>query len=107
MRKIEDSVIVVDADGELVIATGYGSPEETLIQSNDASLVAAAKAAADSKTLVEFMPHAPKLTSGWDSPLEVLAALLSVKPGRVYVKKVPETVLKQLHAMFDPSGNIY
>lgn len=107
MRKIEDPLIVVDVDGELVFATGYGSPDETLIQSDNPSLVAAVKAAADAKTVVEFIPHAPKLVSGWESPMGVLAAMLSIKPGRAYVKEAPKEVLEELHSMFNPSGNIY
>lgn len=107
MRKIEDPVIVVDVDGELVFATGYGSSDETLIQSDNSSLVTLAKAAADAKTVVEFIPHAPKLVSGWESPMHVLAALLSVRPGRAYVKEAPQEVLEKLHSMFNPSGNIY
>ena len=96
MRKIEDTVLVVDIDGVLVAIAGYGSEEEVVIQSDDKSLVKEVKTAANEKRQVQLTPYSVPVTAGWESSLSLLAALLAVKPGRAYIKEAPPEILQQI-----------
>lgn len=109
MKKINDLTIVVDVDGVLLISTGVGSSSNVIFTSDDRQLVLDAKKAATLKTKVQFLPHTPVLVSGWDTSLGVLAAMLSVSPGRCYIHDAPNEVLEALKAVIgEPKeGAIY
>jgi len=96
MRKIEDTVLVVDIDGVLVAIAGYGSESEVVIQSDDKALVKEVKTAANEKRQVQLTPYSATVTAGWESSLNLLAALLAVKPGRAYIKEAPPEILQQI-----------
>ena len=109
MKRIDDLVFVVDADGTLITATGVGSPDTVAFSSSDPTLVASAKRAATTGEEVEFIIHAKPLVAGWDSPMGILAALLASAPGRSYIKEAPEEVLEAIHELSGPKepGVIY
>lgn len=109
MRKIDDPVFVVDADGELISATGVGSKQNVAIRSDNPELVKAAKQAADLNVKVDFIWGARPLIAGWDSEEGILAALLAAKSGRSFVVEAPESVLKVINELSGPQqeGIIY
>ena len=102
MRKINDPVFVVDADGVLITAAGVGDSATVSIRSDNPEYVKEAKAAADNKKEVPFIWGVRPLKAGWDTEEGVLAALLSVRQGRSYVLEAPEEVLAILDELQGP-----
>jgi hypothetical protein len=101
MKKIDDAVFIVDADGVLLTAVGYGSPEEVTFRSDDPQLITRAKEAADSQAPINIVYLAPDFIAGWDTPIGLLAALVAAAPGRTYIKTAPEEAMQ---AIWDAAG---
>jgi hypothetical protein len=109
MRKINDPVFVVDADGVLITAAGIGDSTKVSIRSDNPEYVKEAKEAADIKKEVPFIWGVRPLKAGWDTEEGILAALLSVQQGRSYVLEAPEEILAILEELQGPHdiGIIY
>lgn len=101
MKKIDDAIFIVDADGVLLTAVGYGSPETVNFRSDSPELIARAKEAANTNMPVSIVHLAPDFISGWDTPMGILAALVAAAPGRTYIKTAPEEALQ---AIWDAAG---
>ena len=99
MKIEEDPVFVVDADGMLIIAVGYGSKKEVVIRADDKTMIAQAEQAATRKEKVNFIYGASPLVAGWDTKLGILAALLAVRPGRSIIKEAPPELIDILQKL--------
>lgn len=109
MRKIEDPVSVVDADGVLISAAGAGGREHVVIQSDNPELVERVQAAAEARKKIAIIHGAKEFTAGWDTPTEVLTALMCAVPGRSIILEAPEEALEALRKAAGPQdqGIIY
>lgn len=109
MRKIEDPVSVVDADGVIISAAGAGGKDHVIIQSENAELVERVKAAAEAQKTVEIVHGAKDFTAGWGSSIEVLTALMAAVPGRTIILEAPQDALELIRKAAGPQdqGIIY
>lgn len=109
MRKIEDPVSVVDADGVLISAAGAGGEAHVIVQSENAELVERVRAAAEARKEVEIVHGAKSFVAGWDTSIEVLAALMAAVPGRTIILEAPQDALELIRKAAGPQdqGIIY
>ena len=109
MRKIEDPVSVVDADGVLISAAGAGGKNHVIIQSENQELVERVRRAAETRMSVEIIHGAKAFTAGWETPTEVLAALMAAVPGRSIILEAPQEALEALRKAAGPqdAGIVY
>ena len=109
MRKIDDPVSVVDADGVLISAAGAGGKDHVIVQSENQELVERVNLAAEIGQEVEIIHGAKAFTAGWETPTQVLAALMCAVPGRSIILEAPEEALKALRKAAGPQdeGIIY
>lgn len=89
VRELKDDVSVVDADGVIIVAVGSGSYDEVVIRCDEPGLIRKMRAAADLGEMVEIIPLASRFRAGWDTPLGILAAMMSVAPGRTLILETP------------------
>lgn len=109
MRKIEDPVSVVDADGVLISAAGAGGKDHVIIQSENVELAERVRNAAEARVSVEIIHGAQDFTAGWETSTEVLAALMAAVPGRTIILEAPQDALEALRKAAGPQdqGIIY
>lgn len=94
MRKVEEQVIVVDADGVLVAAVGEG--ESVSFHCKDTYKLAAVKNAVKQKSMVALRFRGPLVEANTDSMLGIYAALQCAAPGRTILKEAPEELVNIL-----------
>lgn len=89
---VQDSRIVVDLDGEPLIFVG--SPERYTLRSARQSDVEAAKQAIAEPTETPVLPGRPEemVSTGGDSLLGILAAMVSVDFGRATILEMPDSL---------------
>jgi len=97
MKQIDDPVFVVDSAGELISSAGVGSKTSVLFRSQSHDLVRRTQRAAELNLEVDFHPSIKPLKAGYATEMEVLAALLSVHPGRTTILEAPQKVLDELN----------
>jgi len=110
VRELKDDISVVDADGILIVAVGFGSYDEVSLRCNVPGLLRKVKAAADMGEMVEIIPLASRFQAGWDTPLQVLTAMMSAVPGRSVIVQTPKTVLAEMDSVANPvkgSSHVY
>lgn len=109
MRKIEDPVSVVDADGVIISAAGAGGRDSVVVQSENQELVERVRLAAEARVSVEIIHGAQDFTAGWETSTEVLAALMAAVPGRTIILEAPQDALEALRIAAGPQdqGIIY
>lgn len=97
MKRIDDVVIVVDADGDLITAVGMGD-ETTFHSLNTVKLQKVKEAVAEQK-LVMFRYDLPPLTAGTSNYVEIFAALVAGAPRRTFLKEAPNELMLFLKEM--------
>lgn len=102
VRELKDDVSVVNADGILIVAVGFGSYDEVTLRCNEPGLLRKVRAAADMGEMVEIIPLASRFQAGWNTPLEVLTAMMSAVPGRSVIVQTPKTVLEAMDSAANP-----
>lgn len=70
----------VDIDGVIVTATGHGRKENVTVESLDPEMVKRFHENADLRSDVSIVHMAPPFTAGYNTPLEVAAALVQLSP---------------------------
>lgn len=103
------SKTVVDIDGVLVSATGHGSKENVIVESESAEMVKAFHMNAEARLSVSIIHMAPSFTAGYNSPLEVAAALVQLSPGRAVIIETEPEVIEALDEAAGPQepGIVY
>lgn len=97
MKKIYDPTIVVDIDGVLVVSAGLGDVDNVTFSSENKKYIEEIKLAAKNGKKVEIVWGGKLIESGYDTELNILAALFSVAPGRTYVKECSDELKGQLN----------
>ncbi len=97
MKRIDDVVIVVDADGDLITAVGVG--DETTFHSLNAIKLQKVKKAAAEQQSVTFRYDLPPLTAGTSNYMEIFAALVAGAPRRTFLKEAPDELVLFLTEM--------
>lgn len=104
-----EPVFVVDADGVLITAVGVGNKDSVTFSSSNVQFAKDAAFAADVELNVEIIHGAQGYQAGWDTEEGILAALMSVAPGRTYIKVIPDSLLLKIHKLAGPQdeGIVY
>ena len=101
----DNPVFIVKSEQDVLTVVGLG--RSAAFYGNDEK-VKVAKVAADSGTVVRFLPGVRKFVAGWDTEEGILAALLATAPGRCFVQSLPETLLEEIHSFTETHfGEVY
>lgn len=104
MKEIKDPISVVDADGVIIVAVGFGSEKDVVLRCDDENLLALVRRAADWKNEVEIIHGVKRFEAGWETPIAVLAALMSAVPGRSRILETTPEITRTLNRLASPAG---
>lgn len=107
MKKIDDPVTAVAINGTIVTAVGEGNT--ILIRSDNKAYIEQIKTATLLRNKVVIIPLTAPVEANFSQPLGILAALMSVNPGRATILEMSPEVEKALQKHVGPSisGRVY